>query len=418
MPRKPRGREERPAPNVAWSEERGAYQLNVRDQRLGGGRASLSLGTDDAEQARVRRSAFFTMLESGRYGAIASLRAGKVAWSDVERAVRTGDWEALRRASAKADTMADAKKRWLKEVRRKHRERPGTIEKYRGLIESLTRSVGPDTTVDAVSSDMIRTWLATPRERTGRPWSPNAQKVARATAKQFFDFEIRREKEKAARGEVAAVTQNPVDSVEAAKVEATRFEFLQPGEWRAIAERCVDLPEFAPVAVGCLAGLRVGEVRHLRLGSDVDFGKGVIRVQPREGKWKWRPKTRNSVRDVPMSAELRRILERHVALGYAGQVYLFIVAKRDQPMGKGTMQRQTEEVFTAAGIAYGQRQDALTFHSLRHTFASWLVQADVQLMKVAKLLGDTVEEVAKTYAHLLPTDLAEAVKIIDRTVAV
>lgn len=416
MPRR-KGREIRPAPNVRWNEKRGVYVLNVRDQRLAGGRASLSLGTDDPEQARTRRAAFFTMLESGRYGAIVSLRAGKVQWSDVERAVRTGDWEALRRASAKADTMADAKKRWLKEVRRKHRERPATIVKYEGIIESLVRSVGPQTTVDAVTSDHIRTWLATPRGRTGRPWSPNSQKVARATAKQFFGFEIRREREKAHRGEVAALSVNPVDSVETAKVEATRFEFLQAAEWVRIAEKIRDMPEFGPLAVGCLAGLRAGEVRHLRIGTDVDFERGVIRVQPRAGRHPWRPKTKNSIRDVPMSAVLRRILERHIALGFGGQVYLFIVAKRDQPMGKGKLQTMTEEAFTAAGIQYGQRQDALTFHSLRHTFASWLVQADVQLMKVAKLLGDTVEEVAKTYAHLLPTDLAEAVKIIDRTVA-
>ncbi len=48
--------------------------------------------------------------------------------------------------------------------------------------------------------------------------------------------------------------------------------------------------------------------------------------------------------------------------------------------------------------------------TLRHTFASWLAQKDIQLLKIAKLMGDTVAIVESTYAHLLPTDLRGAVE--------
>jgi integrase len=53
-------------------------------------------------------------------------------------------------------------------------------------------------------------------------------------------------------------------------------------------------------------------------------------------------------------------------------------------------------------------------HDLRRTFGSWLVQAGVGIERVSKLLrhGD-VAITARVYAHLRPTDLAEAVAILN-----
>jgi integrase len=50
---------------------------------------------------------------------------------------------------------------------------------------------------------------------------------------------------------------------------------------------------------------------------------------------------------------------------------------------------------------------------MRHTFVSWMVQRDVSPLKVAELIGDTAEQVMKTYGHLAPRDLSRAVSIID-----
>ncbi len=46
--------------------------------------------------------------------------------------------------------------------------------------------------------------------------------------------------------------------------------------------------------------------------------------------------------------------------------------------------------------------DTFTTHSLRHTFASHLVMAGVDIMTVATLLGHTTSKTTELYAHLLP----------------
>jgi hypothetical protein len=56
----------------------------------------------------------------------------------------------------------------------------------------------------------------------------------------------------------------------------------------------------------------------------------------------------------------------------------------------------------------------VTIHTLRHTFASRLVQAGVSLAKVSKLLGHSSVTTTEIYAHLAPNEVSEkATKVLN-----
>jgi integrase len=195
-----------------------------------------------------------------------------------------------------------------------------------------------------------------------------------------------------------------------------RVGYLQPAQWASLFARTENTRRAAFYALGCLAGLRLQEALMLRVGLDVDLsGRGRIRVQPRGGEHAWKPKTARSVRDVPMTPTLRRILERHMD-GLAGERYLLVHDRCDRPISPDTITHWVKSDFPAAGLKLGRAGDGLTYHSLRHTFASWAVQEGESILKVARVMGDTAAMIERVYGHLAPTDLETVTDAVERKI--
>ncbi len=89
--------------------------------------------------------------------------------------------------------------------------------------------------------------------------------------------------------------------------------------------------------------------------------------------------------------------------------------------GKGGKQtRQISKTFdrtvTMLGFNDGikDRQQKVTFHTYRHTCASWLVQAGIPLFTVQKILGHSTIALTERYSHLAPDSFRAAAAAIER----
>lgn len=157
-------------------------------------------------------------------------------------------------------------------------------------------------------------------------------------------------------------------------------------------------PMLFPVGCALLAGLRLNEVLHLRPTLDVDLETATLAVQRQE---QWKPKTKRSIRVVPMAPLLAEYAAVHVAKYASGAWMCPGFSDGTVPLNDLTFRQQFKKVVQRAGLPYG-RDDAqgVTFHTLRHTFASHAVMRGVDLYTVAQLLGDSLKTVEETYAHL------------------
>jgi integrase len=55
----------------------------------------------------------------------------------------------------------------------------------------------------------------------------------------------------------------------------------------------------------------------------------------------------------------------------------------------------------------------VVFYTLRHTFASWLVQKGVPLYNVSQLMGHSDLQMTKRYAHLAPENQKAAIMVLE-----
>jgi site-specific recombinase XerD len=132
------------------------------------------------------------------------------------------------------------------------------------------------------------------------------------------------------------------------------------------------------------AGLRVGEVVRLR-PEDLDLGRHLVHVRGGKGR-----KDRYTLlSDVAVSAiaEYRAI--------YPTKIWLFPGGRPDRPIATRSVQKIVETVRRAAGI-----EKRLTPHTLRHTFATHLLESGTDIRYIQELLGHSSTRTTEIYTHV------------------
>jgi len=195
---------------------------------------------------------------------------------------------------------------------------------------------------------------------------------------------------------------NPVSLIKKPMTDSRRLRFLTHDEadrlLAALAERESNVHDMALLALHC--GLRAGEIFSLTWG-DVDMERGVLILRDTKSG-----KTRAAFMTEAVAAMLADMERR----GPDDLVF---------PSTNGGRIVQISETFnrvvTAQGLNNGvtDPRQKVVFHTLRHTFASWLVEQSVDLYTVKELMGHGTLAMTERYSHLSPDKLRRAVKTLE-----
>jgi integrase/recombinase XerD len=145
-------------------------------------------------------------------------------------------------------------------------------------------------------------------------------------------------------------------------------------------------------------GLRGQELLHLQVG-DIDRARMVIQV--REGKGR-------KDRLVPLSPRLLEELRSYWLLQRPA-LWLFPGHKPEQPLTDGTLNRLCQQVRVRSGLS-----KRVTTHTLRHSFATHLLEADVDVATLQAILGHNHLKTTIGYLHISTRRLRQMPSLLDR----
>jgi integrase len=139
------------------------------------------------------------------------------------------------------------------------------------------------------------------------------------------------------------------------------------------------------------SGLRLSELLNLKY-EDINFTGNIISIWINKGD---RP------RSIPMTKRVRYILQERQYIN------------KDKPFTLSVGEAERAWQWVRAEMGLDIEPEPPTIHTLRHSCASRLVNAGVDLYVVKEWLGHSSITVTERYAHLNPLKLVQAVDVLE-----
>lgn len=184
------------------------------------------------------------------------------------------------------------------------------------------------------------------------------------TLKTFINFAVKRN----------YVARNPLNDLSKYRVNIVPPVFLQKHEIIAIIEAAKGEVLYPAIMTAIYTGMRLGELRRLKW-CDINLDtKTVTIMESKSGQF----------RKIPMHPDLE-LKESDLPFNFINNQKVFNRIKRKAKIKD------------------------IGFHTFRHTFASQLIMAGVDLVAVSELLGHADISTTMIYAHLTPDHLRESI---------
>ncbi len=251
-----------------------------------------------------------------------------------------------------------------------------TITNYRLDLEGFKKFLG-DVALEKIDYLVLRKYLATLKEKNLK-----SRTVGRhlSTLRSFFKFLIRE----------GYLKNNPIASLSSPKQEKPLPLFLTEEEVTKLIEAVKlnnerDFRDRAVIETFYSTGIRVSELVGLNI-EDVDFIGGVVKVLGKGKKERIAP-----IGEIALSA-IRAYLEKRKKQQEADAVFLNKSGKRITDRG---VRNIIDKYIRIASIKRG-----VSPHTLRHSFATHLLNRGADLRSVQELLGHVNLSTTQIYTHL------------------
>ncbi len=192
--------------------------------------------------------------------------------------------------------------------------------------------------------------------------------------------------------------KNPAIGVKRPRQDNRRVRFLTRTEADALLQECKKRSRqlFKIVSLSLYTGMRFGEIANLKW-QDVDLENKIIYIKDPKNA------TNRTAYIIPQVEDIFRNRPQ----GTPDEIVF-----KDR---KGNKREYVSKAFARAVKALGlndgitDKRNKVVFHTLRHTFASWLAMQGTPIYTIKELMGHKTLAMTERYSHLAPDTKQDAV---------
>lgn len=194
------------------------------------------------------------------------------------------------------------------------------------------------------------------------------------------------------------ILENPFRKIKNFKIPESLPKFFSDEEFEKLLDIVEDNDLKDLILFAINTGLRQMELITLEW-DQIDFSSRTLILDNQVNITKSK-----KVRNVPLNKIAFDIISKRSTKSKTGKIFTY----KESAINQDFISKKFKKLVVKAKI-----NTDLNFHSLRHTFASRLVQKGVSIYEVSKLLGHADIKTTQIYAHLRSDDLRNAVERLD-----
>lgn len=319
----------------------------------------------------------------------------------AERAAAAREELARRSLRRDPDAFRRTWGEWVEEWWPTRDVEPSTLKVDAGRLERHLKPQWEREQIGSITRQDVKAWAARMKRRgLGATTIQRCVHLFSASMAAALDAEV--------------IDSNPAAKIKVAGAAKAQERFLTREEYEAVREH---LPTTGDQLVADLmvhTGMRPGEAAGLHWNR-VDLERGVLRVvetfDESAGGIKAYPKSKR-VRDIPLTPELVESLtaekERREGAGESLRGGCTVEHRTGTCRSSLVLRSEGGSVLRFSNFSYRAFKPAIAaadvghcrVYDLRHTFASWLLQAGVPIAEVGRLMGHVSTQTTAIYAHL------------------